>query len=73
MQVTPKSLSMLMFVIRCRECKYFSRMNVLFKGTEYWCAHPHNRGISVEENDYCSRAEKSRTTEERGVDNENDG
>lgn len=73
MRVTPMSLSKLMFVIRCRECKHFCRSNVLFKGTEYWCDHPHNRGISVEKNDYCSRAEESRTPGERRVDNEDDG
>ena len=56
--MTPMSLSKLMFVIRCRECKYFYGVEVPGEGTDYWCTHPNNRGIVVGKDDYCPRAER---------------
>lgn len=51
-------------VIRCKDCKYFTRdsiTGVTIPGTEYCIFTMNNR---IEENDFCSRAE-------RRYDNEN--
>lgn len=45
-------------LIRCKDCKYFTRdsiTGVTIPGTEYCIFTMNNR---IEENDYCSRAER---------------
>ena len=45
-------------VIRCKDCKHFTRdsiTGVTIPGTEYCIFTMNNR---IEENDYCSRAER---------------
>ena len=47
-------------LIRCKDCKHFTRdsiTGVTIPGTEYCIFTMNNR---IEENDFCSRAERSR-------------